>query len=636
MEIDAIQRWLLGTVSTRTGVPPDELDVDVPLASYGLGSRDAVELSGELEDWLGRTLSPTIAYEYPTIATLSRFLAATTESARPREGEDATGPGPHAAIAIVGVACRVPGASGPDAFWQLLKNGLDAITAVPTDRWPLDADRDAEGAPRDGMRSGGFLQDIDRFDAELFNISPREAQTMDPQQRLLLELTWEALERARIAPDRLAGSRTGVFFGVSSHDYVDLHMRFGAAEEVDAYLGTGNSSAIAAGRVSFALGLQGPSLVVDTACSSSLVAVHLACRSLRSGESNLAIVGGVNVILSQEPAVALSKAHMLSPRERCRTFDASADGYVRAEGCGVVILRPLSEAQARGDRILAVIRGTAVNQDGRSSGLTAPNGLAQADVIRTAWRDAGVGASDIGYVETHGTGTLLGDPIEVRALGSVLGEDGVRRGRPCAIGSVKTNVGHLEAAAGITGLIKVILALQHHEIPGSLHIQQLNPLIPWDDLPVVVPRSAVPWDAIAGRRIAGVSSFGFSGTNAHAVLEEAPPGRAEPEQSHDRPQHLLRVSAQTPGALTAFAERYASQLERSAPSDFGDICFSANSGRAELPYRMAAVGASPGEMADALRHAVKEQPSNGVSRIALFCVFLSGFTSTCYRRSTTV
>jgi acyl transferase domain-containing protein/acyl carrier protein len=610
MDVDLIRRWLLEAASARAGVRPHELDVDVPLASYGLGSRDAVELSGELEEWLGRTLSPTIVYDHPTIGALARFLSETP--ARPLAGEAGDATGPLEAIAVIGLACRVPGAAGPDAFWDLLKNGVDAITAVPADRWPTDGDLTADDEVHAGMRFGGFIQDIDRFDAELFNISPREARTMDPQQRLLLELTWEALERAGIAPDRLAGSRAGVFVGLSSHDYADLHMRFGASDEVDAYLGTGNGGAVAAGRVSYALGLRGPSLVVDTACSSSLVAVHLACRSLRADESDLAVAGGVNVLLSQEPSIGFSRAHMLSPRGRCRTFDAAADGYVRAEGCGVVVLRRLSAARARGDRILAVIRGTAVNQDGRTAGLTAPNGLAQAEVIRTAWRDAGVRASDIGYVETHGTGTLLGDPIEVSALGSVLAAADVRRERPCAIGSVKTNIGHLEAAAGIAGLIKVILALQHREIPPSLHVQHLNPHIPWDDLPVVVPRRAGPWEEIAGRRVAGVSSFGFSGTNAHVVVEGAPARQIERERSFDRPQHVLRLSAQTPAALISLASRYASHLDQAAPSGFADACFSANVGRAELPHRLAAVGGNAGETAEALRAFLKDQASSRV------------------------
>jgi acyl transferase domain-containing protein/acyl carrier protein len=607
---ETIRRWLVAALSARLNVAEGDLDLDVPIAAYGLGSRDAVELSGELEEWLGTAVSPTVAYEHPTIRELCAFLAnaGPTQAVLDRSHDRAASAAEP--IAVVGLACRFPGAADGDAFWSLLRDGIDAVSDVPPDRWNGAVYGDGDPSSPGGIASpaGGFLSEIDRFDAQLFNIAPREARSMDPQQRLLLETSWEALEHAGIAPDRLVGSRTGVFFGASGHDYADLHMRFGTSEEVDAYLGTGNAGAVAAGRVSYVLGLHGPSLVVDTACSSSLVAVHLAVGSLRARDCELALAGGVNVLLSPEASIGFTKAHMLSPRGRCRTFDASADGYVRGEGCGVVVLRRLSDAQRRGERVLAAIRGTAVNHDGRSAGLTAPNGTAQTDVVRMAWRDGAVSKDAIGYIEAHGTGTMLGDPIEVRALGDALGRD---RPTPCAIGSVKSNIGHLEAAAGIAGLIKVVLSLQRHEIPASLHVDSPNPLIPWDTVPVFVPRATTPWAAISGRRLAGVSSFGFSGTNAHVVVEEAPEAPTDTAESDERTQ-ILRLSARTPDALSASMDRWSSHLERMAPQDFGHACFSGNVGRAEFGHRLAVLGNGAADMAAALRAVQNRAPSPDV------------------------
>jgi acyl transferase domain-containing protein len=379
-------------------------------------------------------------------------------------------------IAIVGVGCRFPRASGPDAYWRLLRDGTDAITEVPPDRWDIDEyyDADPDAAGKMYTRHGGFIQNPDQFDAHFFGISPREAVSIDPQHRLILEVSWEALEHAGQNPDRLHGESVGVFVGISTSDYGMLHVQRGDPTLVDTYFGIGNAANAAAGRVAYTFGLQGPAMAVDTACSSSLVAIHLACQSLRGGDCRMALAGGVNLILAPDVTINFSRARMMAPDGHCKTFDAAADGYVRGEGCGVVVLKRLSDALADRDRVLAVVRGSAVNQDGRSSGFTAPNELAQEAVIRQALRTAGLKPSDVQYLEAHGTGTSLGDPIEVQAAAAAYG-DGRPAGDPLKLGSVKANVGHLEAAAGIAGLIKIVQSLQHGEIPRQLHFSTPNP-----------------------------------------------------------------------------------------------------------------------------------------------------------------
>ena len=503
-------------------------------------------------------------------------------------------------LAIVGIGCRFPGgASDPDRYWQLLHDGIDAVTDVPRERWDVerfyDADPGAEG--KSYVRRGAFISDIDRFDAALFGISPREAVSLDPQQRLLLEVTWEALEHAGIAPASLSGSRTGVFVGIGGNDYAQRQVQAGAP--LDIYFGTGNTLSAAAGRLSYVLGLTGPSMSIDTACSASLVAVHLACQSLRAGECAMAIAGGVSLMLAPEVYVTLCRARMLAPDGRCKTFDAAANGYVRGEGCGVVVLKRLSDALADGDRILATVRGSAVNQDGKSGGFTAPNELSQQQVIRDALASGGaMSPASIDYVEAHGTGTSLGDPIEVQALAAVLGE-GRPADRPLVIGSVKTNFGHLEWAAGIAGLIKVVLALQHQEIPRHLHLQTLNPYVDWTSLPVRVADAARPWPAGERPRLAGVSSFGFTGTNAHIVLAEAPAaGAASPEA--DRPLHVLTLSARSDASLRALAVRAVDCLNGGG-DPIADVCFTANAGRSHFQHRVAAIGASHADFAGALQ-----------------------------------
>ncbi|XXT16435.1 SDR family NAD(P)-dependent oxidoreductase [Sorangium sp. So ce429] len=514
-------------------------------------------------------------------------------------------------IAIVGMACRFPGAASPEAFWELLEQGRDAIAEVPASRWPLEPPGDGAGAAEErAARWGAFLKDIDLFDARFFGITPREAKSMDPQQRLLLEVTWEALERAGQPPERLVGTRSAVFMGVVVTDYDRLGTLEGVAP--DMYAITGNGHCFPPGRLSYVLGLQGPSMAVDTACSSSLVAVHLACQSLRSGESSLAVAGGVNLMLTPWVTQALAASQALSVDGRCKTFDAQANGFVRGEGCGVVVLKRLSDAVADGDPVLAVIRGSAVNQDGRSTGLTAPSVLAQKALLRQALESAGISAPDLGYIEAHGTGTPLGDPVEMEALTDVLGaprEDG----STCVLGAVKTNIGHLEAAAGIASVIKVVLALQHEQIPANLHFESLNPRISLDKTPFVIPTEPVPWRPGARRRLAGVSSFGMSGTNAHAVLEEAPrapadgaarDGAASGEAAGDEAAVIVPLSARSPAALLALARSYrdllADRASRAAAWPLRDIAYTAAVRRGHHEHRAAVVARSREELCERL------------------------------------
>lgn len=507
-------------------------------------------------------------------------------------------------IAIVGMSCRFPGgANSPEQFWELLQNGVDAISEIPPDRWKIDEyyDPDPEKPGKISTRYGGFLRDVDLFDAPFFGIAPREAIGLDPQQRLLLELAWESLERAGQSPDRLMDSQTGVFIGISGNDYFHLQRDTGL-ENIDAYLASGNAHSTAAGRLSYTLGLRGPSFPVDTACSSSLVATHLAVQSLRNGECRLALVGGVNLILTPETSITLSKAHMLSPDGRCKAFDSRADGFVRGEGGAIIVLKRLSDAIADEDHILALIRGSAVNQDGKSNGLTAPNGPSQEDVIRAALSSGRISPQQISYVEAHGTGTSLGDPIEVQALAAVFGEG---RTKPLMIGSVKTNFGHLESAAGIAGLIKAVLMLQHDQIPPHLHLQKPNPHIPWAELPVSIPTQLTSWQA-EEEKFAGVSSFGFSGTNSHIILS-SPPAIPEKVSGIERPLHLLTISAKSEAALKELAKRYIEHLSARQP-ELADFAFTANAGRSHFNHRLALMADTTRQAQEILSVHVNSEP----------------------------
>jgi acyl transferase domain-containing protein len=494
-------------------------------------------------------------------------------------------------IAVIGCSCRFPGGStSVESYWRLLQEGRDGIREVPPGRWNVDEFYDAELSLPGTMntRWGGFLEELDQFDPGFFGISVREASTLDPQQRLLLEVSWEALERAGYAADRLKGSMTGVFVGISSWDYANL------LTEAPPRGGTGLALSIAANRLSYCFDFQGPSVALDTACSSSLVTVDLACQSLRSGVSDLALAGGVNVILSPWTTVAFSQAGMMAADGRCKTFDAAANGYVRSEGCGIIVLKRMSDALRDHDHILGVIRGSAVNHDGHSNGLTAPNGLSQQVLIRRALKNAGVTPQQVGYVETHGTGTPLGDAVEVDALWEVIREGRAGDTR-CVLGSVKTNVGHLEAAAGVAGLIKTLLLLENEEIPPHLHLTQASPNLALSDKPgLTIATRSVPWRRSAQPRIAGVSSFGFGGTNAHVVVAEAPVRDVRPTQT-ERPAHLLTLSAKTPSALRALTGRYQAYLA-GASGSLADICHTASVGRSHFEHRVAVPAASIEEL----------------------------------------
>jgi acyl transferase domain-containing protein/acyl carrier protein/phospholipid N-methyltransferase len=498
------------------------------------------------------------------------------------------------AIAVIGMGCRFPGGGeDPEAFWELLRRGTDTIAEVPRDRWNIDAyyDPDPEIPGKMYTPYGGFLKQVNTFDPQFFGISPREAASLDPQQRLVLEVSWEALENAGQSPEQRFGKPTGVFIGMMGMEYG--HLLFRNTDAIDTYYATGTALSVVSGRLSYILGLTGPSMAVDTACSSSLVTVHLACQSLRTRESDLALAGGVNVLLIPETTISATKARMLSPDGRCKTFDESANGYVRGEGCGIVVLKRLSDAIADRDNIIGVIRGLAVNQDGSSGGLTVPSGPSQQKVIRQALANAGIDANAVSYIEAHGTGTSLGDPIEIASLGAVFGKDRPED-HPLVVGSVKTNIGHLESAAGIAGLIKILLCLQHEEIPPHLHLKTPNPHISWDQLPIKIPTAAMPWKTGETKRIAGVSSFGFSGTNAHIVLEEyqAEKETRESPAAVNRPLHLLALSAKSGDALRELAGRYEAHLSAKPDMDPADICFTANTGRSHFNHRLAVTAAS--------------------------------------------
>ncbi|MFZ1425540.1 MAG: beta-ketoacyl synthase N-terminal-like domain-containing protein, partial [Geminicoccaceae bacterium] len=483
----------------------------------------------------------------------------------------------NAPIAVVGMACRVPDAGDVASFWQNLVDGRDSVRPVPPDRWDAaswyDPDPDAPG--RIAFRQAAFLDDVDGFDADLFGIAAREAESMDPQQRLLLEVAWHALEDAGIAPDRLQRQPVGVFLGLNGTDH--LLGAMAAPERIDTHMLSGAVASVAAGRLAFVLGLTGPALVVDTACSSSLVATHLAVASLRRGECNVALAGGAHLLLEPHVPVALSRARMLAPDGRCKPFDARADGFGQGEGCGVVVLKRLADALQAGDRVRAVIRGSALNHDGRAAGLTAPSGRAQEAVIRAALANAGLTPADVDAIEAHGTGTSLGDPIELHALASLFRDRD--QDRPLWVGSLKSNIGHLAAGAGIMGLIKAVLMAKRGEVPPSLHFERLNPHIELGgaDIRVPVNQVAVPLRAI------GVSSFGFSGTNAHLVVTPPPgeSGSAAMPPLGGAPR--LLISARTPAVLKELIERYRAHLV-AHPDTFADVCHSAATGRARLPW----------------------------------------------------
>ncbi len=513
--------------------------------------------------------------------------------------------GSESGIAIIGIGCRFPGgAGGPRAFWSLLKEGFDAITEAPASRPGFNElfDPDPRKPGRVYTRRGGFLERVDLFDAQFFGISPREATRIDPQHRLLLEMVWEACEDAGLPPPSLAGSRTGVFVGISTHDYGDMQMYPQNRSDIDMYSNSGTATSIAANRISYIYDLRGPSVAVDTACSSVMTAVHLACQSLHTGDCRLAIVGGVQMLLAPELTIGFCKAAMLSRDGQSRAFDASANGYVRSEGAGVVILKPLQAALADGDPIYAVIRATAVNQDGRTTGMTVPSRAAQQAMLEEALAKAGLTARDVQYVEAHGTGTPVGDPIEAAAIGAVMSQ-GRGEDEFCAIGSVKTNIGHIEAASGMAGLIKVALALKHRQIPASLHFERANEAIDFQALRLRVVTKLEPWPECKKAAVAGVNSFGFGGANAHALLQEPPrleeQGTSLAGAELEIPQ-LLVVSARSAEALKAQAVAYSRYIGDGVAPPLGDICYTAAQRRAHHDFRLSVVANRKEDFAECL------------------------------------
>jgi acyl transferase domain-containing protein len=581
-------------------------DPDVGFFDLGLDSLACVTLIERIGGELRVALPQTLAFDHPTCLRLAsavheRISGASSASAAtvqtPKQPAREAGSAPHEPIAIVGIGCRFPGGvTSPARFWQLLLEGQCAIRPVPGDRWnPDDYARWVLPEQRPATRFGGFLDGIDGFDAAFFGISMAEAQTLDPQQRLLLEVTWEALEDACIRPSALVDSRTGVYVGISHNEYA---ARFSPLQrlEIGGYMATGNAASTAAGRIAYTLGLNGPALAVDTACSSSLVTVHLACKGLQRGETDLALAGGVNLMLNPETTCHLANAHALAPDGRCKSFDASANGYVRAEGCGVLVLKRLADAIEQQDDIIAVVQGSAMNHDGKTSGLTVPSGTAQRALILNCLSDAGIQPEHIGYVEAHGTGTALGDPIELHALADRFA--GARR-QPLMLGSVKTNIGHLEAAAGVAGLIKAALQLRHGQLVASLNCDHPTPRFDWSNTPLHVNTALRAWPAGLPRSSL-VSSFGISGTNAQVVLAAAPTPTSDSGQA-DRGALPLVVSARSPSALATLLSDTADHLERSQNLPFERFCRTALRGRNTWPQRVATVASTPFEAAERLR-----------------------------------
>ncbi|MER6068115.1 SDR family NAD(P)-dependent oxidoreductase [Streptomyces sp. NPDC001817] len=580
----------------------ESVRADQPLRDLGMDSVTAVELRNRLGARLGSRLPATLLFDHPTPARLTEHLLATVTATsgptahRPAPATPHTRTAAHdEPVALVAMACRLPGGVGdPEELWRLVAEGRDAVGPFPAGRWDVESlyDPDPEAPGKSYAREGGFLDDIESFDAGFFGITPKEAAAMDPQQRLLLETAWEALERAGIVPAELAGSTTGVYVGMFGSDYLSGSR----LDQLDGYVGTGSALSVASGRLAYALGLHGPALTVDTACSSSLVAVHLAAQALRSGECDLALAGGVTLMVTPQTFVEFSRLRGLSPTGRCRSFSDDADGAVWAEGAGMLVLKRLSDARRDGDEVLAVLRGTAVNQDGRSQGLSAPNGPAQEQVIRRALELSGLEPADIDHVEAHGTGTTLGDPIEANALAQVFGDSRAPH-RPLYLGSLKSNLGHTQAASGIAGLIKVVQSLRHQMLPATLHARTPSRHVEWDGSGLQLLQQAVPWPAASERvRRAGVSAFGISGTNAHVIVEEAPPPAPEHEPTGELPhgKRVFVLSGRSEAALRGQAARLARHL--TGDTALPDVAYTLARHRSHFAWRAAVTAGDADEL----------------------------------------
>ncbi len=528
-------------------------------------------------------------------------------------------------IAIIGMSCRFAGALSLAAYWELIRDGREGVCEITPDRWDINELHDPTGTQPGKMasRRAGLVDNIDQFDPVFFGITPREAARMDPQQRLLLEVAWEALEHGGWPADRAAGSNTGVYVGIGGADYAKVPVsNFDYYEKIDAHMGTGNALSIASNRISYIFDFHGPSASVDTACSSSSLAIHLAVESLRRGECTAALAGGVNAIITPETTIAFSKAHMLSPDGRCKPFDASANGYVRGEGCALVLLKKLSDAERDGDQILGVLRATSVNQDGRTSGISAPNGESQKKCILAALDQAGLNPADIDYIEAHGTGTPLGDPIEMGALASIFKRTSPTE-PPVLVTSAKANIGHTETVSGVAGLIKVLLLMQHEQAAPQLHFRELNPHIQLVGSRITIPTKSTPWPASKRRRLAGISSFGFGGTNTHLIVE-APPATVPSPEPHERNGHaqksettakpiLLKIAGKTPLAVERQAIDFATMLADESVR-LSDVAFSANTGRNDFNNRAVVIGSGRAELIERLHAAGEGKTTAGIVR----------------------
>ena len=608
IEASTLKNWLINKLASQLDLPREMIDLQQPFVNMGLDSKGSVELSQSLTEYLNIKVPETLVWDAPNLQAAIDYLINLQNSQASHSSDKSVKQDDYAKadepIAIIGIGCRLPGADSAESFWKLLYDGRDAVSLAPSDRWDTSVPKTTKSG-RSVSEWGGFLDQVDGFEPQIFEISNREAERMDPQQRLLLEAAWQALEHAGINPRSLAGSEAGVFVGIGSQEYWGLQT--GDSKDLDIHSCTGNSQSVTANRISYSLDLRGPSMAIDTACSGSLVSVHLACESIKRGESNIALAGGVNLMLNPDLTVAFSEANMLSPSGRCSTFDESADGYVRGEGCGMVVLQRLSDAVRDRAPIIGVIEGSAVLHDGRSNGITAPNPQAQQAVIEKALAMSDRSASDIGYVEAHGTGTPLGDPIEAGVLARVYGKNRNSES-PCLIGSVKTNIGHLESAAGIAGLIKAALTVERGYVPAHLHFKNANRKMDWKNSGLKVVEKGHDWlPSNDADRCAAVSSFGFGGTVAHLIVSSFSGHRQERHSDSENHQwHLLPLSARVSESIQQQISNVQQHLSGHHEQTLADICYTASLGRAAMERRMAVIGKSHEELNNELDKKLNE------------------------------